>query len=166
MKATLSDALKQLRLSGLAGSLPVRIEEAQANRLAHAEFLELVLQDELAVRRERQIERRVKAAAFRETKTLDALQIDETMGNLGTSINGGSSKEGSGYAFEVLKRNLSPAMGVLADVVLNPSFPASEFEREKKLAIDGLNQAANSPGAISNRVSMASCNCAFRASSL
>ena len=90
----------------------------------------------------------------RGTKTLDALQIDETMGNLGTSINGGAGKEASGYAFEVLKRNLSPAMGVLADVVLNPSFPASEFEREKKLAIDGLNQAANNPGAISNRVSM------------
>lgn len=76
MKATLSDALKQLRLSGLAGSLPVRIEEAQANRLAHAEFLELVLQDELAVRHERQIERRIKAAAFREAKTLEDFDWD------------------------------------------------------------------------------------------
>lgn len=76
MKATLSDALKQLRLSGLAGSLSVRIEEAQANRLAHAEFLELVLRDELAVRRERQIERRIKAAAFREPKTLEDFDWD------------------------------------------------------------------------------------------
>ena len=76
MNAALSDALKQLRLSGLAGSLAVRLHEAQANRLAHVEFLELVLQDELAVRRERQVERRIKAAAFREAKTLEDFDWD------------------------------------------------------------------------------------------
>jgi DNA replication protein DnaC len=76
MNTALSDALKQLRLSGLAGSLAVRLHEAQANRLAHVEFLELVLQDELAVRRERQVERRIKAAAFREAKTLEDFDWD------------------------------------------------------------------------------------------
>jgi DNA replication protein DnaC len=48
-----------------------RLEEALANRLTHAEFLELILQDELAVRGDRQVQRRTKAAAFREVKTLD-----------------------------------------------------------------------------------------------
>jgi DNA replication protein DnaC len=67
----LESALRKLRLSGLAESLQVRLEEALANRLTHAEFLELILQDELAVRDERQIRRRTKAAAFREVKTLD-----------------------------------------------------------------------------------------------
>jgi hypothetical protein len=43
----------------------VRLEEAAANRLTHAEFLELILQDELAVRGERLIARRTKAADFR-----------------------------------------------------------------------------------------------------
>jgi DNA replication protein DnaC len=76
MNAALSAALKQLRLSGLAESLTVRLQEAQANRLAHAEFLELVLADELAVRQERQIARRVKAAAFREMKTLEDFDWD------------------------------------------------------------------------------------------
>jgi DNA replication protein len=38
---------------------------------SHVEFLELILQDELLVRDERQINRRVKAAAFRELKPLD-----------------------------------------------------------------------------------------------
>src|SRR5690606_24968150 len=71
MNALLTDALKQLRLGGLAESLPIRLQEAQSNRLAHAEFLELVLQDELAVRRQRQIERRIKTAAFRELKSLE-----------------------------------------------------------------------------------------------
>ncbi len=39
--------------------------------LTHAEFLEVVLQDELLVRKERQRQRYVKAAQFREIKTLD-----------------------------------------------------------------------------------------------
>jgi DNA replication protein DnaC len=76
MNVTLSDALKQLRLSGLSSTLEVRLQEAQSNRLAHAEFLELILADELAVRRERQIGRRVKAAAFREQKTLEDFDWD------------------------------------------------------------------------------------------
>jgi DNA replication protein DnaC len=71
MNERLQSALRRLRLSGLAESLPVRLEEALANRLTHAEFLELILQDELAVRGDRQVQRRTKAAAFREVKTLD-----------------------------------------------------------------------------------------------
>ena len=71
MNERLQSALRKLRLSGLAESLAVRLEEAAASRLTHAEFLELILQDELAVRDNRQIQRRTKAAAFRELKTLD-----------------------------------------------------------------------------------------------
>ena len=41
------------------------------NGLSHLEFLELILQDELAVRSDRQLQRRVKAALFRELKPLD-----------------------------------------------------------------------------------------------
>ena len=39
--------------------------------LSHAEFLELILQDELLVRNQRLIDRRVKVAQFRELKALD-----------------------------------------------------------------------------------------------
>jgi len=63
--------MKNLRLSGLAQSLEVRLQEAAGNHLTHAEFLELALQDELLVRNERQIQRGVKAAAFREQKALE-----------------------------------------------------------------------------------------------
>jgi DNA replication protein DnaC len=72
MTDRLITALKQLRLSGLLQSLDVRLQEAAGNSLNHAEFLELILQDELAVRSDRLVERRVKAASFRELKTLDA----------------------------------------------------------------------------------------------
>lgn len=71
MNNALLDALRRLRLSGLAQSLDVRFQEAVANGLDHAEFLEIILQDELAVRKERLIARRIKAAAFRDMKTLE-----------------------------------------------------------------------------------------------
>ena len=71
MNETLSTTLKKLRLSGLAETLEVRLHEASGNRLTHQEFLELILQDELLVRQQRQIARRVKSAAFREVKNLE-----------------------------------------------------------------------------------------------
>jgi hypothetical protein len=57
--------LRQLRLSGLAQALDVRLQEAAANRLGHEEFLELIFRDELNVRHQRHLERRTKAADFR-----------------------------------------------------------------------------------------------------
>jgi DNA replication protein DnaC len=70
MNDRLLSTLRQLRLSGLAQSLDIRLQEAASHHLSHAEFLELILQDELLVRQERQIGRRVKAAMFRDLKPL------------------------------------------------------------------------------------------------
>ncbi len=71
MNDSLTTTLKKLRLSGLAETLDVRLHEASGNHLTHAEFLELILQDELLVRKQRLIARRVKAASFRELKNLE-----------------------------------------------------------------------------------------------
>lgn len=71
MNESLQTTLRKLRLSGLAQSLDVRLQEAAGHSLSHAEFLELILQDELAVRTDRLIARRVKAASFGEPKTLE-----------------------------------------------------------------------------------------------
>jgi DNA replication protein DnaC len=71
MNERLATTLRKLRLSGLAETLEVRLHEASGNCLNHAEFLELILQDELLVRQQRQIARRVKAACFREQKSLE-----------------------------------------------------------------------------------------------
>ena len=71
MNDSLRSTLKKLRLSGLLEGLEVRLQEAAGHGLSHLEFLELILQDELAVRSDRQLQRRVKAALFRELKPLD-----------------------------------------------------------------------------------------------
>ncbi len=71
MNETLATILRKLRLSGLAETLDVRLHEASGNSLTHVEFLELILQDELLLRQQRQIARRVKAAKFRDLKSLE-----------------------------------------------------------------------------------------------
>ena len=71
MNASIQTALRQLRLSGMLESLDVRLQEAAGHGLTHAEFLELILQDELLVRKNRQMQRHLKAAQFRDTRTLE-----------------------------------------------------------------------------------------------
>jgi DNA replication protein DnaC len=71
MHDRLKTMLRQLRLSGLGETLDIRLQEAAGHQLSHAEFLELIFQDELLVRDQRLIDRRVKAALFRELKALD-----------------------------------------------------------------------------------------------
>jgi zinc protease len=88
----------------------------------------------------------------RGTTTRDALAIDATLGDLGTVLGSRAAREGAFLSLEVLKRNLDSAVAVLADVALRPSFPATEFDRERKLALDTLSQQANSPDVIAGRV--------------
>jgi DNA replication protein DnaC len=71
MNDNLRSTLRKLRLSGLSQSLEVRLHEASSHNLNHLEFLELILQDELLVRGERLLNRRVQSASFREKRTLD-----------------------------------------------------------------------------------------------
>jgi DNA replication protein DnaC len=71
MNDALRHALKKLRLSGLLECLEIRLQEAAGHGLSHLEFLELILQDELAVRGNRKRERWFKVAQFRERKSLE-----------------------------------------------------------------------------------------------
>ena len=71
MSDSLLSTLKKLRLSGMAESLEVRLHEAATTGLNHREFLELVLQDELLIRNDRQIHRRTTAAGFRDARRLE-----------------------------------------------------------------------------------------------
>jgi zinc protease len=89
----------------------------------------------------------------RGTASKKALEIDDRLGDLGTSLDGSVNRETATLSFEVLKRNLDPAVAVMADVAMNPSFPAEELERERKIRLAELAQAENDPGSISSRVS-------------
>jgi DNA replication protein DnaC len=62
--AGLTPVLKQLGLSGMLGTLEARLAEARAGTLGHAEFLQVLCEDELARRDAAKITRRIKAARF------------------------------------------------------------------------------------------------------
>jgi DNA replication protein DnaC len=73
----LQRALRQLRCSGIAASLEARLLEAQAGKLAPVDFLSRLVQDELARRQDRLLERRIKQAGFRDVgKRLDTFDFD------------------------------------------------------------------------------------------
>jgi len=71
MNDTVRKMARSLRLGGLLETLDLRLQEARGNNLSHDEFLELILQDELNIREQRLIKRRIKSAAFRDQKTLE-----------------------------------------------------------------------------------------------
>ena len=68
----LSQALRQLRLGGMALVLETRLRQAQAEAMAPIELISCLVTDELTRRRDRLLERRRKQAGFRDPqKTLD-----------------------------------------------------------------------------------------------
>src|SRR6202795_5396362 len=71
MNNILKQHAQTLRLSGLLESPPLRLQEAEANRLPYAQFLELLFQDEINVRHQRLINKRHKLADFRKIRSLD-----------------------------------------------------------------------------------------------
>ena len=67
---------KQLRLSGILESLPSRNREATEKQLSYAEFLALLIADEVARREQKKFSLRVRRAGFRGEKTLEGFDFD------------------------------------------------------------------------------------------
>ena len=80
----LDRSLRNLRLGGIADTLTVRAQQARSETLGPLDFLALLVHDELQRRRDRLVERRVKAAGFRDRRMLDTFtwnfnQIDRAL---------------------------------------------------------------------------------------
>ena len=76
-QSEIHNALRKLRLSGMADTLEARMIQARAESLAPADFLSTLITDELVRRQDRLIDRRIKTARFRERdKTLDSFDFD------------------------------------------------------------------------------------------
>ncbi len=63
--------LRTLRLSGVLDTLEVRLSQARAGELGHLEFLEVLLEDEIARREHKALSERVRRARFDEEATLE-----------------------------------------------------------------------------------------------
>ena len=89
------------------------------------------------------------------TATRNALQIADDVARLGASLGTGSSVDSSNVTVRALTRNFAATMDILADVVLHPSFPAQEIERQRTSRLAQLVQAKEDPRDIAPRVTSA-----------
>ena len=67
----LDEALRTLRLSGISDTLEARLAQARAGELGHLEFLHALLVDEIERRDAAALERRIRAARFETTATIE-----------------------------------------------------------------------------------------------
>ena len=72
----LQRALMKLRLGGMASVLETRIHQAQAEPMAPIDLISCLVSDELSRRGDRLLERRRKAAGFRNLHTLDTFDFN------------------------------------------------------------------------------------------
>ncbi len=86
------------------------------------------------------------------TKSLDALQISDKLELLGAQISAGSNLDLSTVHLSALKSKLDDSLALYADVVLTPSFPKSDFERQQKQTLAGIKREENSPTAAALRI--------------
>ncbi|MFN8007590.1 MAG: pitrilysin family protein [Terriglobia bacterium] len=85
------------------------------------------------------------------TGSRSALDIQAALDRLGVILGTAGESEISHVGIDTLERNLVPAMELMADIVLNPSFPDSELERQRKQRLDSILQERNSPPAIARK---------------
>jgi zinc protease len=86
------------------------------------------------------------------TRKRSALEISEQLALLGASIGSGSNLDNSSVSLNALKENLDESMEIYADVILNPEFPAAEFERLRKLQLAAIQREKVTPMSMALRV--------------
>ena len=83
--------------------------------------------------------------AFKGTPTRSALRIAEEIEDVGGYINAYTGKEMTAYYARVLKADVDRAFDILADIVLNPIFDASDIEVERGVILQEIGQALDTP---------------------
>jgi zinc protease len=86
------------------------------------------------------------------TTSRTALQISDELQMLGATIGTGSDLDLSSVNLSSLKSNLDKSLELYADVILNPSFPKSDFDRLQKLALAGIQRERMQPFQMALRV--------------
>jgi zinc protease len=86
------------------------------------------------------------------TQRRTALQISDQLAQLGANLGTGSKLDVSSVSLEALKENLDPSLDIYADVILNPTFPRTDFERLKKQRLAQIQQEKADPVGLALRV--------------
>jgi len=86
--------------------------------------------------------------AFKGTKTRSALDIAESLENVGGYLNAYTSREMTAYYARVLQEDVPLALDVISDIVLNPIFDPSELELERGVILQEIGMVLDTPDEI------------------
>jgi zinc protease len=89
------------------------------------------------------------------TAKRNALQIADDVSRLGASLATSSSMDATTISARSLTKNFPATLEILSDVVLNPSFPAEEIERQRASRLAGLIQQRDNPAQVAAQVTAA-----------
>ena len=83
--------------------------------------------------------------AFKGTSTKNALQIAETIENVGGDINAYTSKEITAYYVKLLADDLHYGIDILTDILQNSTFAEDELNRERGVIIQEIGMYLDTP---------------------
>ena len=86
------------------------------------------------------------------TATRDAVKIQEDLDRYGASLNVNGSKTGANVSLSTLSRYIDQTFEIMADVVLNPSFPEEDFERMRRQTLESIKQQKSNPSAMASHL--------------
>ncbi len=86
------------------------------------------------------------------TKTRNAFQIADELDSLGANLSTGNSPDMSFVRLRGTSANLKPSLEIMADVVLNPSFPEDQFAIQKQRRLAGIAQQKANPRVLATRL--------------
>jgi zinc protease len=75
-------------------------------------------------------------------------QIAEQLADIGANLSVGSGSDNTSIRLYTLKRHLGKAIEIFSDVILHPSFPEVELERQRNISLGRLVQIRNEPNAL------------------
>jgi len=88
----------------------------------------------------------------RGTESMSAPEIASAIESLGGSIDSGAHWDAARATVVVMSDKAEPALRILADVVLHPTFKQEEIDRLKNQTLDGLRVALQQPGSLAQFV--------------
>jgi zinc protease len=86
------------------------------------------------------------------TATRSALEIAEEVKTLGADLGTTSSFDASQVNLEILKKELDRGLALLSEIVIHPSFPAGELERQRRIYLGRIEQEAMQPNTSAMKV--------------
>jgi len=79
------------------------------------------------------------------TKTRSASDVSNQLQEIGANAGAGAGWDSTNVTLTTLTKNLDKALGIYSDMILNPAFPAAEFDLSKRRAMVGFRQRKSSP---------------------